>query len=120
LRISLPSGSYVPQFHWPSADAPHVAQEAETVPDGAADYAAANKTHLSSSAVLRWIAAAALVFALAVVALLVWQRSRQSAFDSFWQPLLSPQEPVCCPLPISSSIRSLSCGTRQIHRTSLC
>ena len=97
LRITLPSGSYVPQFHWPSA--------AETVPaplehDVAVNGTiipayppAAKKVHVLHLTVSRGIALVA-VLLVALTALLAWQRMQRSALDSFWQPVLSPHEPV--------------------------
>ncbi len=95
LRISLPSGSYVPQFHWPATEQ----QQAFALPKQGAmaevveEPAAASKTQQSPLIWLRWIVAV-LVLAVAVAGLVVWQRSRPSAFDTFWQPILSPSQPV--------------------------
>jgi len=93
LRISLPSGSYVPQFHWPSAEpvrGPH--DHDHTFMNGAEPLPAVQQ-HRTFVATLRWGAICAVALA-AVVLLLMWQRSQPTAFDSFWQPVLSPAEPV--------------------------
>jgi hypothetical protein len=91
LRITLPSGSYVPQFHWPSAEAAPV--ERNAVVDDTDHHTDAKKARRLRVTPLRAIVLVGVVLA-AAIALLVWQRTQRSAFDSFWQPVLSPQEPV--------------------------
>jgi hypothetical protein len=95
LRISLPSGSYVPQFHWPSTE-PKLAlalSKQEVVAEIVEETASAGKAQQTPIIRLWWIAAVLVVVA-AAAALLLWQRSRPSAFDTFWQPILSPSQPV--------------------------
>lgn len=94
LRITLPSGSYVPQFHWPSAAeaAPRVVDR-NTLVDGMDDHTGTKKTRRLPVTLLRGLVLALVVLA-AVIALPVWQRTQRSALDAFWQPVLSPQEPV--------------------------
>lgn len=94
LRITLPSGSYVPQFHWPSVEVPRAAHVLEAVIVPAANPLPAKTFHGFPASLLRWAIVAAIVACLAVVAVLTWQRMHRSAFDAFWQPVLSPQDPV--------------------------
>ena len=97
LRITLPSGSYVPQFHWPSAaEAVPALLEHDVAVNGAIipTYpAGAKQVHWLHLTVSRGIALLA-IFLVALIALLAWQRMQRSALDSFWQPVLSPHEPV--------------------------
>jgi hypothetical protein len=103
LRITLPSGSYVPQFHWPSGDPirraqEHAADPAALAPErqvvrAAEDHAPAPKSRGSFRTLLRWAAVCGVVLAAAVVLLLL-QRSRTTVFDQFWQPVLSPSKPL--------------------------
>lgn len=95
LRISLPSGSYVPHFHWPSTEVHPLGSPTKqgVISEIVAEPAPASKTHPSPIIWLRWIAAV-LVLAMAAAGWLLWQRSRPSAFDTFWQPILSPSQPV--------------------------
>lgn len=94
LRITLPSGSYVPQFHWPSAaEAASVLLEPEAVVNGAHESADKNKANQSHLAISRWFWLAAVVI-VAAIAFPIWQHTQRSAFDSFWQPVLSPSAPV--------------------------
>jgi hypothetical protein len=86
LRIELPSGSYVPEFHFP-APAPE-----PSVPAPAAPVAP-----LRSRVPLRsrwWLAGIVCLVALAAV--LLWQKTwqRGSALDRFWSPVFSSNGPV--------------------------
>lgn len=97
LRITLPSGSYVPQFHWPSAaEVVPVLLEHDVAVNGAiipaypADAKQVPRLHTTASRVITLLA----VFLVALIALLAWQRMQRSALDSFWQPVLSPHDPV--------------------------
>ena len=94
LRISLPSGSYVPQFHWPSSSPMGVAvREHDAGPVAVLEPIPSAEPHGSFRTVLRWSAVCLLVLAALAVSW-VWQRSRLTAIDSFWQPVLSRAEPV--------------------------
>jgi len=95
LRISLPSGSYVPQFTWPSTEAQRIPalRKQELVAQAIDESAAAGRTPRTAGIVFRWIAAVILLAA-AAAAVLIWQRSRPTPFDTFWQPILAPAQPV--------------------------
>ena len=93
LRISLPSGSYVPQFHWPSSSPMPAIREGDAGPVTVLEPVPSAEPHRSFWTVLRWSAVCVVVLA-ALGVFLVWQRSRPTAFDTFWQPVLSPAEPV--------------------------
>jgi hypothetical protein len=96
LRISLPSGCYVPQFQWPSVDAPPQVQEHEhpTPAQPAAEPVPRDKSHRTSGKPLRWTLGIALGLSLIAALLLAWHRNQPSPFDAFWRPALSSQEPV--------------------------
>lgn len=94
LRITLPSGSYVPHFHWPTDgnDAALLVEDsAEADPPSlpAAKKAPARR-HSSLLLVITCISAAVL----SVAAVLFWQAHRRSAFDSFWSPVVATSDPV--------------------------
>jgi hypothetical protein len=95
LRISLPSGSYVPQFHWPSSTpiAAIAVRERDAGPVVPDEHLPSAEPHRSFRTALRWSAVMVLVLAALGVSW-VWQRSRMTAFDTFWQPALSRPEPV--------------------------
>jgi hypothetical protein len=106
LRLSLPPGSYVPQFHWPqTAVTPRDGGEAAT--QGLAEGVAAfepspavvpSEASRSPSGEI-WgrrllpmlTVAAVLVFC---GALFLWRSTHESAFDFFWSPVLNAGDPV--------------------------
>jgi hypothetical protein len=102
LRIDLPSGSYVPEFHFPAAapsPAAPIAQSASRAPSRP-----------------RWVLAAAVGVA-AIAAFLLWQKPWQSrnALDRFWSPVFSSNDPVsiCLAPPVLVSSFSSPDGAAQ-------
>jgi hypothetical protein len=99
LRISLPSGSYVPHFSWPAAASeessvplpPPVEHEQPTV-----DHAAATQDIQPSRRprLMPWIATGIVVLALAAGGIFFWKSMQRSAFDFFWSPVLGSSDPV--------------------------
>ena len=96
LRLSLPSGSYIPQFQWPNAAAGD-GPASSLVPSAAAlpevlVPAPPSSRPLSSIVVLGLVVAAAILGAACV---LVWQYTqRPSTAYNFWSPVLNSGEPV--------------------------
>lgn len=98
LRITLPSGSYVPQFHRPKAGNDPAwkevglaaAEEIAQVQAIVAPHPALARRH--SALVLAVTCAAAAI--LSVGGLLLWQGTHRSALDFFWRPVLSSKDPV--------------------------
>lgn len=92
LRIELPLGSYVPEFHWPARPAPPAAAApapvAPTAPSAAMDES-------RPRAYLKLVIAAALL-ALVAISALLWKRPWESpsALDQFWNPVLNTNVPV--------------------------
>jgi hypothetical protein len=96
LRITLPSGSYIPQFHSPKGVSVPGLPEQEPVAAAAEPAVHAARPEPQVHHLFPWkltaiVAAAALVVA---GSLFLWQRAHRSAFDSFWQPLLGSNEPA--------------------------
>ncbi len=104
LRITLPAGSYIPEFHWPKAgnslsltemEAPAAASPAldqpALVPVG---HDAVSHTHAPH----HWPRTLMLILITAgiisVAAIFLWNRAHQSAFNQFWQPIFSSGDPV--------------------------
>jgi hypothetical protein len=82
LRLSLPSGTYVPEFHWP---------QEESRPEG--ESLASTRT----GGKLRWlwlVVGGLILLATGVAAGLLWQSPRRSSFDYFWGPVLRSGDPV--------------------------
>jgi hypothetical protein len=94
LRITLPSGAYVPQFHSPKGGNIYGLPEAETA---AAD-PAVHSALQASRPPRRWPLMPAAILVLAVLvaggAYFAWQRATRSAFEFFWNPILTSSEPV--------------------------
>lgn len=94
MRVSLPPGSYVPQFEFPRAPVEPVTEFTGTQdPPLAAEapvVAAPARTHR-----MTWIAGvAALLVILGLATALFWHRREDSAFNRFWGPILSSGDPV--------------------------
>jgi hypothetical protein len=92
LRIELPLGSYVPEFHWPTRPAPPAAAApASLVPN--ASISAVDESR--PRAYLKLLIAAALL-ALVAISALMWKRPWEtpSALDQFWNPVLNTNVPV--------------------------
>lgn len=94
LRITLPPGSYVPEFPGPKAGNGHVPPELEASSPTPIEHIAPPDTRVSSRGslklVLILIAAGIVVFG----TILLWNRTHQSGFDQFWQPIFSSSDPV--------------------------
>jgi hypothetical protein len=93
LKLSLPPGSYVPQFHFPKTSQAESRDEATPV----ASVAAAQTQSSSPKARhFQWRFAAVIFIALLGIAtaFLVWRQSQRSAFAEFWDPILSSPQPV--------------------------
>jgi hypothetical protein len=102
LRISLPIGSYIPQFHWPAAAKEEVLVQpaapplpeppAAAIPDPAPAEAPVHRRHW------HWKTAfivGGLTLAIVGVALtLLWNSTHHTAYDYFWGPVLTSSDPV--------------------------
>jgi hypothetical protein len=100
LRVSLPAGSYVPQFHWPQ-----VAKETSHTeivvasPPPASVSAEPLELEITPDQSRRgfWRPITAVILAaavLSVAAAYLWHSTQRSAFDFFWGPLVNSSEPV--------------------------
>jgi len=94
LRITLPSGSYIPQFQQPKANGEAAAVEIE-VP------AVQTKTESPTVADLpahrRWLQILLTGVIAAVItagAIFLWQRAHNSPFEFFWGPVIDSSDPV--------------------------
>jgi hypothetical protein len=107
LRITLSSGSYVPQFRWPNAghEAGHEPDHGEPLltptPLTQIETAAPPIRHAGELVPPRrrrnWLAVTLLVPVLLVSAAgayFAWHARHLSSFDFFWQPILASNEPV--------------------------
>lgn len=93
LRISLPPGSYVPQFHFPGSAGPPAA--ADTVEASApAESQAAAGEHAPHARHWMLAAAATVLLIAAAAGFLLWRQSHTSAFAEFWDPIVNSPDPV--------------------------
>jgi hypothetical protein len=100
IRVSLPAGSYVPQFHWPQPIIPAARAESggtlheDLEPLDAVSIAAPVEDPPRRRHQI-WTSGALLLVLCVAMALAWWSRSvRPSAFDVFWEPVLNSGEPV--------------------------
>ena len=98
LRIALPSGSYIPQFHWPKgADDPVLKEMAVAAAEDAAPGETLRSQHpvfARRHSPLVLIVACIVAVVLSVGAVLLWQATHRSALDFFWGPVLNTDDPV--------------------------
>jgi hypothetical protein len=94
LRITLPPGSYIPEFHGPKGGNGFGLPEAETAPAAAPENTSPPEARVPRSwpLTLAWILIAAAVIASG--AIFFWNRAHESGFDQFWQPIVSSSDPV--------------------------
>jgi len=84
LRITLPSGSYIPEFHGPKGGNGFGLPEAETAPAAPPENTSPPEARVPRRwpLTLAWILIAAAVIASG--AIFFWNRTHQSGFDQFW------------------------------------
>lgn len=92
LRITLPSGGYIPQFHWPALEPANGIAEQDNFTAGTEQLGGSKKFWWGHGKLILGIAV--IGAALAIFGLLLWQYIQRSAFEVFWQPVFSSQEPV--------------------------
>jgi hypothetical protein len=100
LRVTLPAGSYVPQFHWPQA-AKEISQALTvTAPSPAASVPVEPlQVEIVPIRTRTWFQRPGTAVALAVIlvsaaATYLWRSAQRSTFDFFWGPLVKSSEPV--------------------------
>jgi hypothetical protein len=98
LRVTLPAGSYIPQFHWPqaareSSSASAITALSTTTP--------VEPSHMEVPPTYPrpWFRRPGTAIALAVIAvgaaaMYLWHSTHRSPFDFFWGPLVKSSEPV--------------------------
>lgn len=94
IRVSLPSGSYIPHFHRPaetpaapSPDVPRNEDAAKTAGSPAAP--ASGKTFL-----LRWMRLAIAAMILLGLVVASWRYFSRSPIEEFWQPFIHSDSPI--------------------------
>jgi len=98
LRITLPSGSYIPQFNWPRGASdpawnelePPAAEDITPADHRAAGHLAKTARHSHAMLIIACVAGGLL----SVAVVLLWQATHRSATDFFWRPVLASNDPV--------------------------
>ena len=93
LRIELPVGSYIPEFHWPEASTP-ASIALEPVAHETMALRLANEPLPAASKTRRPLVAIAGAIVLAVLGLGTFLRWPESALDAFWRPVLAEPAPI--------------------------
>jgi hypothetical protein len=129
LRISLPPGSYVPQFEWPRSatvstipssaplvgsslhDPPGFAHEREAVLGETPIYGTRSHT--------AWLVMTSMLVIAVVTGSWVWMGSRPSTLDRFWAPVFGSGDPISVCFPQSSfsgqTLRDASSPNQERH-----
>ena len=98
LRVSLPPGSYIPQFHWPEAAKQNGGTQAAIIPLTPAvvlDAVLKEEPRRVSRRRWFWRPATALVVALlCAAAAFLWESTQRSPLNFFWGPVINSNEPV--------------------------
>ncbi len=96
LRLSLPAGSYIPQFHSPPSTKDEPSALATAFPGHAVQEASATPPvlHVRRHFWLAAIALSLVFMALTGTGFYLWQSAHRSPFDFFWGPLLKSTDPL--------------------------
>jgi hypothetical protein len=97
LRVSLPAGSYIPQFHWPQAakETSHTEMVVASPPSVLAEPLEVQTVpELTQRGFWRPATLGILAVVLCAAAVYLWHSAQRSAFDYFWGPLIKSSDPV--------------------------
>lgn len=94
IRLSLPSGSYVPHFARLAAAAPPAPEPpAETAPSPIV-HAEPRLVHADKSVLSKRTLASIVLVAILIGSAALWQMFHNSPLDDFWQPFVKSDEPI--------------------------
>ena len=129
LRIALPIGSYIPQFHWPHEGKENLAESMDWITPtephalklGTISAIEAPETSHKNWWKLAFISCGTILVVAAVSAFLLWNSAHRTVIDSFWGPLLSTPDPVlfCVADQSQYSIITLRDAANPSHQISL-
>jgi len=120
LRISLPAGSYVPQFEWPQSTSiipiPILPRASEESTKNTLDREEPKPKHLSHKT---WFTILGAVVVTSVAAVWILTSSRPTDLDKFWAPVFGSTDPISVCFPQSSftgqTLRDASSPTQERH-----
>jgi hypothetical protein len=121
LRIELPVGSYIPEFHWPEGNPSAVIAVEPPAPRVEPEFFHAEpEAPQSRRRSHRWTvaSAAAALVAGAIATYLMWP---ETALDSFWRPVLADPQPVllCAAKSPWSPSQPLATGQQDSNRAGI-
>src|SRR5580658_1056617 len=127
LRITLPSGSYVPHFQGPKGGNTYGLPETESA---LAPIVPGDPAELNARSAVVWASWRATLASTAILILLMlavgaiyfeWQRTTRSGFEFFWKPVLTSNEPVllCIADQLNYSEIALRDATEPTHLVTL-
>ena len=94
LRIELPVGSYIPEFHWPEGNLPAAVVVEPPTPRAEPVFFQAELEAPTSRTRNRKITVAGLATVLAAAAIAAFLMWPESALNSFWRPVLVDPQPI--------------------------
>lgn len=98
VRIHLPSGSYIPQFHWPRTGLAVAVRDIEPAlreqAPSSDPQSASRPMHAPRHSHFRLGLACILGGILSVAAVFLWQTTHRSPLDFFWRPVLDSKDPL--------------------------
>jgi hypothetical protein len=99
IRVSLPSGSYIPHFTKPASDTAPTPEatldpEPNELPKPAVGRAERHLVPTTSTFLSRKVLVAIVLAAVLIGAGGLWQRFRSSPIDDFWRPFVSSDAPI--------------------------
>jgi len=93
LRVSLPPGSYIPQFHLSQHETVAVEADHEIAPAGAANPVPPVRAAMATQSLWIWLSVLILLMVM-VFSALAWRHSSRSALTEFWAPILDSSDPI--------------------------
>jgi hypothetical protein len=94
LRIELPVGSYIPEFHWPEGNPPAAVAVEPPAPTVQPEFFHAepeSPTSRRRSLKITVVGSATALVVAAIATFLMWP---ESALDSFWRPVMVDPQPI--------------------------
>jgi hypothetical protein len=121
LCISLPPGSYIPQFSQPKGGPDYGLPEKDSAFALPIEQPAPTENKVSRHIVLAVAGALVAAGLLVTGTVLIWQRTHRSAFESFWQPVLGTKAPslLCVADQTEYSVIALRDAADPAHQTVL-
>jgi hypothetical protein len=94
LRIELPVGSYIPEFHWPEGSLPSALALERVAPEAVPLRPATERPSASAPKRRRSFVPLAGILALVAVVAATFLQWPESALDAFWRPVLDEPAPI--------------------------